>query len=195
MRSPKPSIVTSEPSIEPLTLAEVRDQYLKAVNDTDENNMITAMIKAARIKAENFTGRKFITQSVSESWDEWPDDGVLELGHANVLSITSITYKDTAGNNQTLNLSTDVYQDLKNLNPRIKPVTDWPDLYEDGYNLVTVVYSAGYGAATTDVPEQIRMAIRTIIARMYECRDEHYRQPLPMASEIMLSPYRVRLNV
>ena len=55
--------------------------------------------------------------------------------------------------------------------------------------------SAGYGAATTDVPEQIRMAIRTIIARMYECRDEHYRQPLPMASEIMLSPYRVRLNV
>ena len=38
-------------------------------------------------------------------------------------------------------------------------------------NAVTVVYTAGYGTGTTDVPESIRLAIRLLVGSYYENRE------------------------
>lgn len=62
--------LTSAPLIEPLTLTEAK-LHLR-VSGTDEDTLITNLISAARVQAENICRRAFITQSWTLYLDAFP---------------------------------------------------------------------------------------------------------------------------
>lgn len=74
------------PTLEPITLEEAK-LYLR-VSSGDENTLITALIKSARIMVEKETHRVLITQTWQLSYDAEP--AVIELPRSPLQSIVSI---------------------------------------------------------------------------------------------------------
>lgn len=186
--------VTSEPAAEPVTATEAKYHLrMQGVTlDSDETAELASITKAARLMAENFTRRKLITQTVVGYMDDW--EQFVTLGVSPVTAITSVKYLDTAGAEQTL-ATTEYSTDLVSANPRINFHGNLPDLKDDAYNRVYVTMTAGYGAASTNIPEDIRSAIKLIIGHLWENRQDvivgSQVNKMPKSSEYLLFPYVV----
>lgn len=132
--------------------------------------------------------------------DKFPSSvtDALELPWPPLQSITSITYYDTDGDEQTW--SADEYAvDITTIKGRVRPAygETWPAT-RVMMGAVTITYVAGYGDDRDDVPEPIRRAILWRIASWYENREEIMAVPgikpdvMPAAFNAILDPYRVR---
>ena len=160
--------VTTAPAETPVTLTEARN-HLKEP-PTDDYALITRQIEAATQYLEYFTGRKFITQTVTEYWDTWPD-GNIELSVFPVQSVSSLKYLDTNGTLQTWDAANYV-TDLVSRKCRIAPAYNvtWPSIREQ-INAIQVAYVVGYGAAAA-VDAKIKAAILLIVGELYENRED-----------------------
>jgi uncharacterized phiE125 gp8 family phage protein len=163
--------------------------FLK-VDIDDDDELIIAMVKSARLWAEKYTGRQLITAVYDLYLDEFPD--TIELYPCPVTQISSIKYYDADGVEQTLS-STYYTTDIISEPARIveAPDYDWPDT--DGrINAITIRYTTGYTLAT--VPYPIKQAILFIIGHLYENRQsvtkDVYRM-MPRSSEYLLDFYKV----
>jgi uncharacterized phiE125 gp8 family phage protein len=155
------------PVEEPVTLAEAKMHC--RITSSAEDALISAWIIAARGRAENYTHRRFITQTWDWSMDAFPC-GVIEVPHAPLQSVTEITYIDGAGIEQTLDPA--AYQvDAKSDPGRIAPVgVAWVTTPSNTLNAVTVTFVCGYGLAV-DVPQEIRAAMLLHISDLNEHRE------------------------
>jgi uncharacterized phiE125 gp8 family phage protein len=156
------------PSEEPVTLAEAK-MHCRITSST-EDALISAWIIAARGRAENYTGRRVITQTWDWSMDAFPC-GVVEVPNAPLQSVTEITYTDGAGIEQTLDPA--AYQvDAKSDPGRIAPAAGgtWVVASSNTLNAVTVRFVCGYGLAV-DVPNEIRAAMLLHISELNEHRE------------------------
>lgn len=179
------------PVTEPVSSTEAK-LHLKIDSDTTDDNLITALITAAREAAENYIGRALISQTWEAYFNGFPDEITLRPG--NLSSITSITYIDGDGVTQTL--STSVYEADTYSNPGkacLKYSKSWPTV-RDIQNSVCVTYVCGYGAAA-NVPGAIKAAILLIIGHLYEHRESVVigANPLelPQGACFLLDPYRL----
>lgn len=156
---------------EPITLADAK-LHLRVDLSTDDD-LITALIKAAREQCEHETGRALAPQTLRLSLDKFPDDGI-ELPMPPVTSVTSIEYVDTAGNPQTLSGS-DYYLDDEQEPSWIVPAygLDWPGTNDEA-NAVVVTYVAGY----TDCPELLRAWMLLRIGDLYRSRESASDKPM-----------------
>ena len=157
-----PVVVTVEPEGEPITLGEAKAQC--RVDGTDSDTELNIYIKAARIFAEEYTGTKIPTQTVLMRGRSFCDLG--DLPAAPVISVTSITYLDTDGDEQTL--STDVYETVNTgLEPhiRLKLNQTFPAI-RCASDAVRVTAGVGY----TTVPEPIRAAVLLIVSSWFDNR-------------------------
>ena len=77
-----PSILTSAPATEPVSLAEAKLHLRVETVMTDDDTLIQALITAARQTAESITRRAFITQSWKLVLDQFPAPGI-NVGSAN----------------------------------------------------------------------------------------------------------------
>jgi len=155
--------ITSEPSTEPVTTAEVKTELRLTTSAHD--TMIDNKIAGARIALEGELQRQFITATYKAYWSCF--NNRMELPYGPVQSITSITYIDGAGDTQTL--SSSVYRlDDKSIAPWIglEYNQSWPTA-RDVSNTIIVTYVAGYGAASA-VPMPIKLAIIALAADLYE---------------------------
>lgn len=185
-------IITTEPSVEPVSLAEAK-LYLRVTNDA-QDDVITSLIEAARKYAELYCNRAFIDTVFDQSYDfGFPD--VFYLTPVPVDSVTSITYLDEAGASQTLSSSlyrTDVASEPGRIEPAYGEV--WPTTYPV-INAVTVRFKSGYGTAGTDVPEGIRTAIKMLVGMWYEHREPvvtgTIATPIPMTVKALLDPFQL----
>lgn len=146
--------ISVPPGEEPITAEE--QMTWSRITDGADAAVIEKLIKAAREQCEFYTGRAFLTQTCVERFHCFPCD--FELDRAPVQSITSITYIDTDGAEQTLSPAAyDV--DLYSLPARICPAYGytWPVTYPR-QNAVVVTYVAGW-ASVDDVPEGVKQAI------------------------------------
>ena len=107
-----------------------------------------------------------------------------------LIGITSINYVDTDGVSQTL-ASSEFQVDTSSEPGRIAPEFQkvWPET-RDVFNEVTIVYTDGYGAAASDVPESLKTAIKITAGSWYENR-EHIvigkaTNELPFAAKSLL---------
>jgi uncharacterized phiE125 gp8 family phage protein len=172
-------VITSAPAAEPLSLTEAKLHLRVEVSEDDA--LITSIIKAARVAIENYLDQKLVTQTVTEYFDAFPLSGALGLSFWPVQSISSITYTDTDGDTQTwagASYDVDIYGQYGRGPARIYPAysESFPSVRSE-MNAVAVTYIAGYGAATT-VPDLIKAAMRLLIAEMYENRtgEPHAKQ-------------------
>ncbi len=157
-------------SIHPISRADAKTHL--RVDHTDEDDYIDTVIAAAVDYAENYTDRQFITATWVARMDEFPTTGDnIELRKNPIASITSIQYVDTNGTTQTWS-SANYETDLKSNVARIRPISteSYPST-KDQLNAVTVTFISGYGSAASDVPGDIKHALKLIIAYLYDNRD------------------------
>ena len=157
------------PSTEPVSLAEVK-LHLR-VDHTDEDTLITNLIKVAREMAEDATWRALMTQTWEMRLDTWPGMP-LKLPKAPLQSIASIKYLDENSIEGTVNTS--IYDvDTFNEPGRIffKKGQTWPsvNLYERG--AVRIQFVCGWASAET-VSYKIKAGMLLLIGHLYENREQ-----------------------
>lgn len=141
------------PAVEPISVSELKLQ--QRITHATEDSLLSIYIAAARRKAEQLTRRAFITQTWRQRLDAFPS-GEIKLLKPPVASITSVAYIDGAGDSQTLGSS--LYTlDRHTMPGWLYPAdgTTWPAT-DDVVNAVTITMVCGFGAAASDVPEDIK---------------------------------------
>lgn len=161
--------VATPPSSEPFTTAYVKN-WLKVSVSTDDT-LIDDLVKAARVWAEQVTGRALMQQTIEEYYDCLPACGVFSLTLAPVQSVTSVSFK-YSGTYTAWNIS-NYETDLINEPGRIvkKSTSSFPTVDTLSPNVVKIVYVAG-AASATDIPYTIRQAMLQMIAFVYENRED-----------------------
>jgi len=184
--------VVTPPAAEPVLLATAK-AHLR-VDGTDENDLITALIVAARQYVENYCGVALITQTLKLSLDSFADK--IRLPRSPVTSITQIAYVDTTGATITVLLAANTLWRLgaDSMQSVLTPYfgTAWPTTAAVPA-AVQITYTAGYGAAGTAVPGAITQAMLLMIGHWYKNREavseEQFK--VPMAVDALLAPYVV----
>ena len=189
---------------EAATIAVVSRDELKAqlrIDTNDENTLLDTYISAATQMAEHYCNRHFITAKYKLWFNELPStfslyypdckfnftgdnkDGLYYLASADA----SYTYSHIS--NWFCNT---------NSNPNIVTVHDKPtaigtdSLDGDSLEIYYFQFQTGIGDAASDVPDAIKQAIKLIASDMYYFREDRKRA-FPMASEILLQPYKCYL--
>jgi uncharacterized phiE125 gp8 family phage protein len=174
-----PPVVTVEPSSEPVTLTEVKAQC--HIDGTDFDTELNIYIKAARVFVEEYCGIKLVAQTCVLRCSSFCD--FVDLPIAPISAVSSITYLDSSGVEQTL--STDVYEAvLIGLDPtiRLKINQSWPSI-RCVSDAIRVTVSTGYST----VPEPIRAAIMLLVSAWNDSRSVG---PAPEGAINLLTNYR-----
>ena len=184
------TLVTS-PTAEPVSLTEAKDHL--RVTTTDDDTYISALITVARKYIEEANSISVINQT----WDYWlnwfPDE--IELPRSPLSSITSITYTDTDGAEQTL--ATSVYTvDSDSLPGRVYEAFNqsWPTTRAIP-KAIKIRFVGGYSAAASGVPSNLTQAILLMIGHWYESREPivvgTITSEIPLAAKALMAPYKM----
>ena len=192
------SKVTVDPAVEPVTLVEAKSHL--RVDHTDEDDLISILIQAAREMVEKHTNRSLITQTRVIKLDGFPWGDTLRLTDGPVSSITSIYYDDDADAN-TLLASSLYWTDLDSNIPRVRVKSSFPSTY-DKPNAVQITYIAGYGADGSYVPQPLKQAMLLILGHLYENRQQVIVSgsptgalEIPFGANALMSPYVLEQSV
>ena len=152
---------SDENPIQPVTLTEAKDWC--RIDVTDDDALITRLIKGARKVCETYVNLSFITRTVTATIHNGLGNFTLPYGPV-IGDITSFADAD-AGVMTDYNLRTPYGSDI------------------------VVVYNAGY--ADGDLPEDLRTALLCQIAWMYENRgDAKIAGALSVETVLLLKPLR-----
>ena len=163
--------ITTQPAVEPVDLNDVKRQLNIDTSDTTDDTLLTDYITAARREVENKLNRTLITTEYTMKLD-FIYDTEIRIPSSPLISVTSFDYIDTSGNSQSLVEGTDFKVCSNGIESVLTPEYNilWPDT-RDEKEAVTIVYDAGYGAAASDVPQEIRTAITMVVADLYRLRE------------------------
>jgi uncharacterized phiE125 gp8 family phage protein len=187
---------------EPVTLAEAK-LHLR-VDLSNDDALITAMISAAREMVERYTSRTLIYTAYRLTMDNWPYDielprsPAIEAAANLVTGIAYITprirYYDGDGNQQTMTYAAGDFEVLLDNNPPLlvlPPSGIWPVTYPLQRGAIEIDWIAGYGSASTGIPELLRLAIMMLVAHWYEHREAvgSFGSEVPLAVDSVLRLY------
>jgi uncharacterized phiE125 gp8 family phage protein len=205
------------PAVEPVSLQQAKS-HLK-VDFPDDDLLITALITAAREMCEQKMNRAIFNQTYVLSLDQFNygdwrstipmerrnplrfsalwESMALRLPMPRLVSVTSITYLDTTGTQQTLDPST-YNVDAASQPARIVPAINltWPttDYYIPGSVKVTYVAgSYGDGVDVNTCPQSIAWAILLLVGNFYENREATTSlnlKNLPIGVDALLNAYK-----
>lgn len=185
-------ILVSGPASFPVKLAEAKE-HLKITSGNAEDTLISRLIRAATVHAENFTRRAFITQTWRKRLDDFTDYEIT-LDKPPIQSITSVKYY-TGGVLTTLN-GTLYESEIDGETGFVRPIYGgyWPTYVDPRYGAVQVDFVAGYGDDPEDVPEDIRQAILFLVGHFYANKESVISgataTEVPQTFEALLWPYR-----
>ena len=156
------------PSLEPLTLTEVKS-YLR-ISNTDDDTYLTALITASRKYCENYENRAYITQVWEMYLDEWPSD-IIKIPKGKLQTINSIKYKNSSSVETTL-ANTEYVYSTKGILGRLTPAYGkfWPMFTPYPLDAITINFTCGYGTLASTVPETVKQAMYLLISHWYENR-------------------------
>lgn len=185
--------VVTPPSVEPVTLVEAK-LHCK-VDVTTDDDLITALIVAAREEIERRTWRALVTQTLELILSDWPSADRIELPRAPLQSITSVKYKDKDGNETTWPGAN--YLAGTDSVPGVLALAwnaSWPsvDLYP--VEPIRIRFVAGYGLAAS-VPTSLKQAVLLLVAHWYEQREAggdtvSEKAGIPFGVEALVRSYR-----
>ena len=145
-----------------LTLIDAND-HLKGLY-VDDSTHLKRLIQAATSWIETRYGVALLNATITETFPGWVGGDFLRLARAPVSSITSIKYYDAdsvqttwTGTNYILTAPTNLPGEIE-----VAPDVTLPDVDGRTYPW-EVIYVAGYGAAETDVPDNIQHALRLLV--------------------------------
>ena len=189
-------ILITAPTVEPVSLAEAKAHLRIDIDDDD--TLIGGLITAARSHLEN-TARPKLAM-INQTWeyiaDSWPAGDTLQLRPYPLQSVLSITYTDDDSAESTF--SSGSYQVDTHTQPgrlRLKSSVSWPGVSLREMNGLAIRFVAGYGAAGSAVPVQLRQAILLLVGHWYENREPvlttgMMAAPLPMTVDALFRNWR-----
>ena len=163
--------ITTQPTTEPVTVAEAAQQCRLTASDLAADTNLTAelqrLIAAARKYAEGVTGKSLAEKTVTAVCDSFPAGNVIELPVSTIKTLTSLSYKNEAG--ASTDITNRVIVDDFSFPSRLvlKSSQSWPTetLYE--VNPITIVY------VTADTTTgNIKAAMLLMIAHWFDNRAE-----------------------
>ena len=176
------------PSTEPVTLTEAK-LHLKMDDITTDDDLITSLIKAARMACESYCNMGFISQTWEYGLDKFQN---IDLNKYPVTAI-SVQYYDKDNTLQTL--ASSVYDTDYTNSPirfRLGYNQTWPDTYKR-MNAVIITATVGFTNAAA-IPEDIKSAIKLMIGHLYANREAvvvgRIATDLPVGVKFLLDNYR-----
>jgi uncharacterized phiE125 gp8 family phage protein len=163
------------PAAQPVTLAEAK--AFAAIETTDWDALVASMIAGATAALDGEAGelgRAILEQTWRLDLDGFPAcSGAIELPLPPLISVDEITYLDPAGAEQTLAPTAYRVTGAGSWGfARITPALDerWPATARLA-GAVSITFTAGFGAAAEDVPEDLRIAIMARVAGAFAVRE------------------------
>lgn len=182
-----------------VTTDEIKAQL--RIDTSDEDALLGTYITAATQMAEHYCQRHFITAKYKLWFNELPSKFSLYYPDCkfsfNGAHIDGLYYLATAGTTYTLFDNSNWRCDT-NLNPSVVTLHETPTAIStsnlDGTNeeIYYFQFQTGIGDNATEIPVAIKQAIKLIVSDMYYFREDRKRA-FPMASEILLQPYKCYL--
>jgi uncharacterized phiE125 gp8 family phage protein len=185
------ALLIRPPVLEPITLVEAKAQ-LKIEHSTDDE-LISALIVAARVHLESTSRRVFVAQGWRLYRDTWPADGIVRLSVAPLVSVDRVTVYAADGTPHDL-AGTDYLADLIGAPSRLMLKASTLTTAVRPINGIEIEVTAGYGLSGLDVPQPIRQALMMLVTRWYEGRDglgAALVSDIPDAVEALIAPYRI----
>lgn len=183
--------VATPPAALPVTLAEIK-AHLRVLH-ASEDALIERYVRAAVAQAENMTGRSLITRGLTVACDALPyGRRPLVLLRPPVTAVNSLRYLDADGIEQTMAGATLTLVPSLTTAEIVPASGNWP-ASTPAPRSVVISYTAGYGAAGSDVPEDLRAAIFLLAEHHYYHRSavaDTSMSVVPLGVEALLSPYR-----
>lgn len=165
------------PTAEPLTLAEAKAQC--RVYSTDDDAYLTSLIAAVRQQCEQITQRSLMVQKWQLTLDAFPA-GAIALGRPPLIGVTSFTYVDSDGVQQTLLNTAYALDASSDQLAWLAPLygQDWPAKRAQ-INAVQVQFNCGFAASATAtvaeqqaaVPQNLKQWMLLKIGELYEHRE------------------------
>ncbi len=198
--------ITVQPKGQPISLANAK-AYLRVTNNL-EDELIDSLIGQAANYVELYLRRSLITRTLkltldslplkstsSQWWDGVQQGAIGQLSEAAssiilpyppIATVTSITCYSSADVSSVLDTS-NYYLDTSGARICLKQGGLWPvDLRAK--QAMEIIYTAGYGAVPSDIPQGIQGAVRAMVSHLYQNRD---CLEMPESIENMLKPYRI----
>jgi uncharacterized phiE125 gp8 family phage protein len=182
------------PIAEPISLSEAKD-HLRIVDTADDAEVLRKLCESRQV-AEHECGRQFVTATWKMTLDEFPTEsrGEVRLYRPPLMSVTSVKYYDVQGVLRTVS-SGDYFVATESEPGRIVPKSGrWPSTQDGRPSAVEIVYVAGYSA----VPDDLKAAIKLILARAWERRGDDdgkagEQDAVPPAAQRIIKGYRNHL--
>ena len=185
-----------------VTRTELKSQL--RIDTSDEDTLLDTYISAATMMAENYCNRHFINarydlnflKELPSKFSLYYPDVTLDTSHSATEDDGLFTRPNSITDPVTPVTSTEYYIDRYSnpcyvaLNESVSTATDeFKSTYLGNY---LFRFTPGMGTAASDIPDAIKQAIKLIAADMYYFREDRKRA-FPMASEILLQPYKCYL--
>lgn len=186
------AILLNAPASEPVSLAEAK-LFLRVEHD-DDDDLIAALIAAARVQVEAQTRRALITQTWRLVRDVWPASGCLPILPVPLREVTAIGVYDADGMIHTLDVD-DFHIDTISA-PAILAFERGAPLAPGRHNAgIEIDIEVGFGDTAEAVPAPLRQAIRFLVAHWYENRRiiaaSGKVASLPASVSALIAPFRV----
>ena len=176
--------------VEPVSLPEAK-AWARIERD-DEDALIDGLIRAARQAVEQMTGLVLAKRGFRLALDPVPSDGWIEIERRPLGPITSIAAYGADAAPQAFDVSQSVVERALGIEAiRLSPAVRFASI-----NGVEVDFTAGFAAG--EAPENLLLALKTIVAASYEFRASVglSQQPaiMPPLARTLIAPFaRVRL--
>lgn len=175
---------------EPLAIEDLRAHLNIEHNDFD--SYLRIIMTAARANAEAYIDGLIADRNFEYLLDNFSEEISLPVRPVDESSI-AIEYVDPDGATQTLE-SFAVNSNF--VKTTIKPAygESWPNI-EAGYEKVKITFTAGYLAASGDVPADMEVAMLMIAATLFDQREDHAANvklnTVPTSSKMLLDTYKL----
>lgn len=194
------SKIKTVPTSEPLDLTETKRFLDIDASDTNDDSLVAALIKAARDRFEDYTGRRLITQDWYLYLNDWPGSEVypdsdyedeIELPGTPLISVTAVKYYDQSGIAYTF-AATNYHADVSTEPGRIvlAGTATWPSTTSLRPSQgIEIEYKCGYGAAYSNVPPGIQLILQMLVQHWFHNRSDLGK----VSSEVqsMMDDYRI----
>jgi uncharacterized phiE125 gp8 family phage protein len=172
---------TVSPSDLPISLEFIRDQHLRVMNDSAEDEWITNAIRSAAQQAEEHTQRALVRQTWQQVVSGFPCSGQIVLERPPLIAVSSVAYYD--GDNALQELAgsptgIEVVPSGAYSKAIVRPLvgTSFPSTYSRP-DAVTVTFTAGYTDDESPELSMINQGIALMVGEMYKLRSLSVQEP------------------
>lgn len=182
------------PTVEPVTMEEAKTHL--RITHSDEDAYITELVSVARQACEDLQRRSYV-DTVWKLWlDGWPSGRCIELPRAPLSAVASVKVYDTADAETTLAASSYVVDDQAIPGRLVlRDGASWPTTTLRAAKGICIEFTAGHGAAATDVPVRFKHLTKLMLAHLFQNREPvvvgTIATEIPMSLRAMLDKDRL----